>query len=280
MNKSGFLRLFFLAFSMLIAILPVEVYLFWYDMSLSLPWHQYSWNHLHGPGSKWSQIQKVATYGVVFFDRWNPVAAGFMIFIFFGFGRDATKMYRLLFWYLGFWYCFPSVSHPLDSEALPTAPARNDSSSTTLAGSASSRGKSVFKKASSSQFVFPRDPGRSCTNKKTTTSPILPTHNGPSKEIEMGRASSSVPIINANIPSRKIPWYRSLLNRRKASRNAGWSNLLDDLSVPSQTVCTNAWAETSQSRGSNEYSLGPFSPRTKDFIHVKQVIRQQSEVQL
>lgn len=160
MNKSGFLRLFFLAFSMLIAIMPVEAYLVWYNVSLSLPWHRYSWNRLHGPGSNWGQIQKVATYGVVFFDRWNSVAAGFMIFIFFGFGRDATKMYHLLFWYLGFGYCFPTVSRPLESEALATAPAPNGSSSATLIGSASSRAKSFLKKASSSRYVFARYPRR------------------------------------------------------------------------------------------------------------------------
>ncbi|KAJ5148638.1 hypothetical protein N7448_000216 [Penicillium atrosanguineum] len=280
MNKSGFLRLFFLAFSMLIAILPVEAYLVWYDVSLSLPWHQYSWKKLHGPGSNWSQIQKVATYGVVFFDRWNPVAAGFMIFIFFGFGRDATKMYRLLSWYLGFRYCFPGVYRPLESEALATAPARNGSNSTTLVGSASNRGKSVFKKTSSSRQVFLRKPGRPFTNNCPTSSPTLPAHNGSYNDIEKGRVSSSVPTLNVNFPGEKIPWYRSFMNRRKASRNAGQDTLLYDLSIPSQTICTNAWAGISQSRGSNEYSAGPFSPRTKDFIHVKQVIRQQSEIQL
>ncbi|KAJ6107267.1 hypothetical protein N7523_008590 [Penicillium sp. IBT 18751x] len=280
MNKSGFLRLFFLAFSMLIAILPVETYLVWYDMTLSMPWHQYSWKRLHGPGSNWSQIQKVPTSGIVFFDRWNSVAAGFMIFIFFGFGRDATKMYRLLSWYLGFGYCFPGVSRPLESQALATAPARNDSSSTTLAGSASSKGKSVFKKAFSPRHVFPRSPRRPYTNNRTTSGPILPTHNGPYNQIDKGTASSSVPIMNANLPNKNVPWYHSFWNRRKASHNAGMGNLLDDLSAPSQTICTNAWAGISQSRGSNEYSVGPLSPRIKDFIHVKQVIRQESEVQL
>jgi pheromone a factor receptor len=87
-----------------------------------------------------------------------------------------------------------------------------------------------------------------------------------------------VPITNNT--SEKTPWYHSFFNRRKASGNAARDTLLDDLSAPSQTVCTNAWAGTSQSRGSTEYSVGPSSPGAKDFIRVKQVIHQQSEIEL
>ncbi|KAJ5191832.1 uncharacterized protein N7498_010817 [Penicillium cinerascens] len=258
MNKSGFLRLFFLAFTLLIAILPAQAYVVYYDLTLSLPWHPYSWNRIHGPG--WNQIQKVATYGVVFFDRWTPIAAGFVIFIFFGFGRDATKMYRTMLWYLGFGYCFPGVSRPLDSQASASIPAPNASNSATLIGSASNRAKSFFSKASSS---------RTGSNS---------TYDGSYNDIEKGRQLSSQTIRDAR--KMKTPWYRSFFNRSKPSRRPGEDTLLDDLSVPSQTIHTNAWAGVSQSRASNEYSAAPSSPQTKDFIHVKQVIRQQSEIQL
>lgn len=49
---------------------------------------------------------------------------------------------------------------------------------------------------------------------------------------------------------------------------------------PSQTVSTNAWAGASQSRGSSEFDNSQASPVSKDTIYVKQVIRQQSEVQV
>jgi pheromone a factor receptor len=154
MNKSGFVRLFLLAFSMLLPILPVQVYVVYFDLSYSLPWHQYSWSKIHGP--QFDQIIKVPTYGMVFFDRWIPVAAGFMIFIFFGFGHDATKMYRTLLWNLGFGYCFPSVSPPVDSQATATVPAPNASNSTTLVGSAGGRAKSFFKERSFTRYVSPK----------------------------------------------------------------------------------------------------------------------------
>lgn len=148
MNKSGFLRLFFLALSLLIAILPVQAYVIYYNTKLSWPWHPYSWDRIHGPA--WYRIIKVPAYGQVFFDRWIPVAAGFMIFIFFGFGRDATRMYRTMFWSLGLGHCFPGVAPPLDSQATVATPQVNASNSTTLVGSTSSKVKLLFKQMSSS----------------------------------------------------------------------------------------------------------------------------------
>lgn len=275
MNKSGFLRLFFLAFTLLIAILPAQVYVVYYDLTLSLPWHPYSWNRIHG--SEWNQIQKVATYGVVFFDRWTPIAAGFMIFIFFGFGRDATNMYRMMLRYLGFGYCFPGVSRPLDSRASASVPAPNASNPTTLIGSASNRAKSFFNKVSSSRYVICLFTGKPFINNPPRTGSNS-TYDSSYNDIEKGRQLSPDTIRDAR--RIKTPWYRSFFNRRKASRRVGEDTLLDDLSVPSQTIHTNAWAGVSRSRASNEYSVGPSSPQTKDFIHVKQVIRQQSEIQL
>lgn len=143
MNKSGFLRLFFLAFVMLVAILPVQAYVVYHNLTLSLPWHPYSWSEIHGP--QWYKIIKVPTHGSIFFDRWSPIASGFMIFIFFGFGRDATRMYRILFWSLGLGYCFPGVARPLDSQHTVPVPPANASNSTTLIGSTHSRIKLLFK---------------------------------------------------------------------------------------------------------------------------------------
>lgn len=46
---------------------------------------------MHGIG--WDYIPKIPADGVQF-DRWIPVAAGFVSFAFFGTGSDAAKMYR------------------------------------------------------------------------------------------------------------------------------------------------------------------------------------------
>lgn len=154
MSKSGFLRLFFLASTMLLAILPCEGYVVYYDLILSLPWHPYSWNRLHGP--EWYQIAKYPAQGVVFFDRWTPIAAGFMLFIFFGFGRDATRIYRIFFWRIGLGYCFASFTRPTDSQA--SASHTDGSHSTTLVGSTISRAKLLFswRKGSASRYDVSR----------------------------------------------------------------------------------------------------------------------------
>lgn len=146
MNKSGFLRLFFLAFTMLVAILPSEGYVVYYNLALSFPWHPYSWDRNHGP--EWYQITKYPTQGQVFFDRWTPIAAGFMLFIFFGFGRDATRIYRMFLWRSGLGYCFPILARPTGSQATES------SHSTTLVGSTISRAKLLFswRKGSASQY--------------------------------------------------------------------------------------------------------------------------------
>ncbi|KAJ5451164.1 Fungal pheromone STE3 GPCR [Penicillium cf. griseofulvum] len=116
LSKSRFLRLFFLALSMLICILPLQGYVVYNDIVLSLPWHPYSWRNIHR-GEEWHTIVKYPIDGTVFFDRWTPVASGFMIFIFFGFGRDATRMYSTVFWCLGLSSCFPSIEPPTDTHA-------------------------------------------------------------------------------------------------------------------------------------------------------------------
>lgn len=131
---------------MLLAILPVQGYVVYYNLTLSLPWHSYSWSRIHGPS--WYKIIKVPTHGVVFFDRWTPIASAVMIFIFFGFGRDATSMYRTMFWYLGLGHCFPGVARPVNSHG--TAQHAGHSSGTTLVGTISSKAKMLFSKRKSS----------------------------------------------------------------------------------------------------------------------------------
>jgi pheromone a factor receptor len=126
---------------MLVAIVPVEGYVLYYNITLGLPWRPYSWDNLHSP--EWYKIIKVPAYGQVFFDRWSPIGSGFLIFVFFGFGRDATRIYRRLARFLGLGYCFSSVAGPTDFQ--DTTPSVNASSSTTLVGSISSRAKLMFK---------------------------------------------------------------------------------------------------------------------------------------
>ncbi|KAJ5461872.1 uncharacterized protein N7458_003424 [Penicillium daleae] len=259
MSKSGFLRLFFLAFTMLVAILPTEGYVVYYDLIISFPWHPYSWSRMHGP--QWNQITKYPTQGQVFFDRWTPIAAGYMLFIFFGFGRDATRIYRTFFWRIGLGYCFPVFARPTDSEAT------NRSHPTTLVGSTISRAKLLFSWRKGSA---PRRSGHDNS---------LSSHPDIYSQLEKGSRSRSRSQQNQgrNVPKRQwflMPWSHP--------NNGGRHNedtLLDDLSGPSQTVCTSAWAGTSRSRASSEIDV-PVSSGSKEGIKVKQVISQQSQVEI
>jgi pheromone a factor receptor len=249
---------------MLVCILPLQAYVVYSNIQLSIPWHAYSWSRNH-QNSSWYHIQKMEAYGDVFFDRWTPVASGFMIFIFFGFGRDATRMYRTVFWYLGLGYCFPSIEPPTDSHNTPTPP--HGSASSTLVESISSRAKSLF------------------SHPKTVTTYIGTYVTRSSyNDIEKGTVSASShlshsPSVSHSVPKKSrwsnLPW--SLFNRRPARRDMD-GTLLDDLSMPSQTVSTNAWASR---RDSVNLSDGPVSPQLhRDFIHVRQVISQQSEIKV
>ncbi|KAL8966512.1 MAG: hypothetical protein Q9197_005937 [Variospora fuerteventurae] len=59
----------------------------------SHPLLPYSWDLIHAP-STWMNIIMVPQHGVVPLDRWMPIILGILIFVFFGMGSDATRMYR------------------------------------------------------------------------------------------------------------------------------------------------------------------------------------------
>ncbi|KAL3708843.1 a-factor receptor [Talaromyces marneffei ATCC 18224] len=94
-TKQRFIRLFGLSSLMIIVILPLQIYIFYTNAIGLLPLHPYSWRATHGPSL--SQIIKVPTNGELKFDRWISPAFSVLIFIFFGLGQDAAKMYSNFF---------------------------------------------------------------------------------------------------------------------------------------------------------------------------------------
>ncbi|KAF7525418.1 hypothetical protein PCG10_004899 [Penicillium crustosum] len=258
LGKSRFLRLFLLALSMLICILPLQGYVVYNDIILSLPWHNYSWSRIHN--GQWNNIEMVPIEGTVFFDRWTPVASGFMIFIFFGFGRDATRMYHNVFWYLGLGYCFPGIQPPTGTHSTTPSPP-HASTATTLVGSIGSRAKSLFSRQKESIATF------------------ISTHDI-YNDLEKGTSSRSSRHSNGRSTKKSrwgsLPW--SLFNRRHTRQDIDGTLLTDLPGGTLQTVSTNAWASH---RDSRDLSSEPTSPElNKDFIHVRQVISQQSEVRV
>ncbi|PYH93188.1 a-pheromone receptor PreA [Aspergillus ellipticus CBS 707.79] len=244
LTKSRFMRLFLLAFTMLLAIIPVQTYVVATNIAHTLPWHPYSWSVVHPPN--WNQIYKVPMEGNVFYDRWIPVSSGFMFFIFFGSGRDSFKMYRATLRFLGFGRFFTSLSSSTATDSTAT-------------GSTSSRAKLLFhKKWSSTTRTHVND-------SVVSTSSARDYH-----DLEKGTASRAK-------PSTWTPWYRRpwLSLNRPSSSSQERMVCLQNLPEATNTVSTNAWAGTTQSRGSSDLGNTPIA---EDHIRVKQVISQESEL--
>lgn len=231
---------------MLVCILPLQAFVMYYDITLALPWHGYSWSEIHGQA--WFKVIKVPVGNQVFFDRWTSIASGFMIFIFFGFGHDATRMYNNIFWYLGLGHCFPSIQPPVGTQNSASRP--HTDSASTIVDTISTRAKSLFTRKNSNAFLT-----RASYN-----------------DIEKG-----IPSTCRSSPLSRWSWLSSIFGRRSASHPADDGTPLQDLSGASNTVLTNAWASPCRS---NTESLSPVSPmQNKDFIHVQHIISQQNQPQ-
>ncbi|RHZ49253.1 pheromone receptor [Aspergillus thermomutatus] len=247
LSKSRFLRLFFLAFIMLMTILPIQSYVVYRNLTYNLPWHPYSWSLLHGPQSQWSIILKIPAQGQVFFDRWIPIAAGYVLFIFFGCCNDALRLYQSALCLLGLGNCLAGLR--LWSQGT---------SASITEGSTASRARLLFSRKQSS--------ATGTTTDSTTTGTASYSHD----DIEKGAMPRQ------ESPSTWLSLPRSLLSRTFLSIRKTTPSV-PEFSVPATTISTNAWAGTSQSRGSSDFTSAPVGP---DTIRVKQVISQESELQV
>ncbi|KAF3480741.1 a-pheromone receptor PreA [Arthroderma uncinatum] len=135
-SKSKFIRLLTISLVLLLGSLPAQFYVFYANITSYKPWAPYSWDEVHGP--HWSEIAKFPMHGQVYYDRWIQAAAGFLLFLFFGIGHDATMMYRSILLRLGFGECFPALEHP------HLMVNQRQGSSSTRFGSFSSTVKSAF----------------------------------------------------------------------------------------------------------------------------------------
>ena len=134
LNKSRFLRLFFMCLVLTTLGVPVQFFVLY--KNCMYPMIPYSWSRIHGPA--WWDIILIPTNGSVTFDRWIQLAVGLTIFVFFGLGHDAMKMYRRCLVKLGFGKVFPSL-------LAPTHPSDRQPSILSETGSFSSRAYSFVK---------------------------------------------------------------------------------------------------------------------------------------
>ncbi len=151
LNKTRFLRLFILSTTLIVIFLPIAIYIF--TRNLGYPRTTFSWSQVHGP--EWSKlIVRVPTQGTVNFDRWLNVGIGYMAFLFFGFGSDATQMYRSWLLKLGLGHLFPKLNHPHLKSSNPGRSSARTSNATKI-GSMSSRAKLIFHRKQSAKTTSP-----------------------------------------------------------------------------------------------------------------------------
>ncbi|EXJ93124.1 hypothetical protein A1O3_01681 [Capronia epimyces CBS 606.96] len=90
-TSSRFLRLFALGFTLLLGYCPLAILAF--AENVSIPRHRYSWAFIHPPD--WAErIILVPSTERLTFDRWAQIATGFLFFLFFGLGKEATQIYH------------------------------------------------------------------------------------------------------------------------------------------------------------------------------------------
>ncbi|KAL6233861.1 hypothetical protein BDW75DRAFT_231651 [Aspergillus navahoensis] len=251
---------------------PLVAYIVYVQIKVSMPWHPFSWSLLHGPESSWGVIERIPTGGTVCFDRWIPIASGYAAFAFFGTGRDASRMYRSLLRPFGLDCCF-SPKESTTSGSFPHKPGSGGSRAHLIPGNGQAR-NDLYHSA------------RTNSTEYTCSSIASYKDNDLEKGTPTSLFTETQIVLKKGWVKTHFAWFGNILpfSFSTAARRARTRpRSMPHLAVPasSNTVCTNAWAGSSQSRGSIDLDeiTKSLSPRT-DFIRVKQVIRQERELQV
>lgn len=115
-TKSRFVRLFLMALYVSIILVPYSFFIL-YQLANTIV-DEYSWSRVHGPD--WNLVIKVPANGVVRWDRWGEVAAGYIAFILFGTGTDAHNTYKGILTSFGFGKLFPNLYIMSESSGFQT----------------------------------------------------------------------------------------------------------------------------------------------------------------
>lgn len=144
LTKSRFKRLFLMSATLTLIVLPVQFYVL--AQNTSFPFIRYNWSAVHG--KSWQDIIMRSTQGTVYYDRWVHIAIGFTMFLFFGLGAEALKMYRGWLLTCGFHKIFPQL--------LRQSPSSRNASTSSFARFLPNRACQFFAKSlPTSSFVGP-----------------------------------------------------------------------------------------------------------------------------
>lgn len=128
LTKSRFLRLFLMAFILLMVYLPIQFYVLY--RNLAFPLQPYSWSRIHGPD--WNTIMMIPTGGAVEFDRWIRISLGFVVFACFGMGHEASIMYRSWLLSCGLGFVFPGLRCGQSKQFSQASPTTSSSTRASL----------------------------------------------------------------------------------------------------------------------------------------------------
>lgn len=215
LTQSRFLRLFLLSFLLVLIFLPFQLYVFY--LNVSGPLLPYSWDLVHGPA--WMDIIMIPRHGVVPLDRWITIVLGVLLFLFFGLGSDATKMYRK------FWLKLRLGSDSLGLDEQSTLPHAQSPSMSHDNGSLTSMFMDFCRKRLSSRrsSTSQSEKRNTVTTTSTLASPIEAEKMSRVRDFAsptIPTSSSHSPVISSNdmplplVPAQsKFSWLTKYMNR-------------------------------------------------------------------
>ncbi|EME43336.1 hypothetical protein DOTSEDRAFT_153817 [Dothistroma septosporum NZE10] len=107
-TKSRFFRLYLLCTLVIVGLLPTWAFLVYNNSLPALK--PYSWTATHHPTEyAWNSVMFQSSHGNPPFNRYIFLTGGFLMFCFFGFGKDAVRSYRSALLALGFGRIFHSL---------------------------------------------------------------------------------------------------------------------------------------------------------------------------
>ncbi|KAI6874299.1 hypothetical protein KC338_g1254 [Hortaea werneckii] len=110
-TKSRFLRLYILCIVWLLGIIPLSSWML--SVNLGSQQEPYKWVEAHDY-SKWNEIVVIPSNGNIVFDRFIWLGCGIMVFLTFGFGKEAVSMYRNGLLAVGLGRLFPGLGSDHD----------------------------------------------------------------------------------------------------------------------------------------------------------------------
>jgi len=197
-NKSRFARLFAICISWLLISIPLQVYLIIQQANLAhVP---FNWALVHDP-EFWKEILKLPSGGSVVYYRYVWLISAFLVFVLFGFGRDASRMYARGLRAVGLGRCLPVLK--IDQQT----PVRSTSQSGTI-NSVSSKARLMFGRKSSVAKSWASD---SSSSKATSSSMAEPLSPKTAKHLETVQESFRGPTTPAPVAgaltSRLPAWF-------------------------------------------------------------------------